>query len=132
MDKTTHERPLFQPLETNIKQIKVAINFLTDYDGIFEDTNSNNKISFAKSFTDNDEFIQITIPKSADEIEKLNKETKGIILMKNIFKPNSFRVVQNLYQDKTSMDMTLHAGKNLTSTCCNEKDQPLTIEITKD
>ena len=26
----------------------------------------------------------------------------------HIFKPNNFRDVQNLYQDKTSMDMTLN------------------------
>ena len=79
MDKTTHERHLSQPLKTNIRQFKVAINFLTDYDSIFKDTNSNNKISFAKSFTDNDGFNQTTIPTSADEIERLNEETDGII-----------------------------------------------------
>ena len=35
----------------------------------------------------------------------------------HLFKTNSFRDVQNLYQDKTSMDMTLGEFKVLTSTC---------------
>ena len=30
------------------------------------------------------------------------------------------------------MDMTLNEFNLLTSTCCNEKYQPLTIDITKD
>ena len=51
----------------------------------------------------------------------------------HIFKPNSFRDVQNLYHDKaSSMDMTLNEFKLLTSTCWNEKYQPLTIDMTKD
>ena len=50
----------------------------------------------------------------------------------HIFKPNSFREVQNLYQDKASMDMNLNGFKHLTSTCWNEKYQPLTIDMTKD
>ena len=49
-----------------------------------------------------------------------------------IFKPNNFRDVLNLYQDKSSMDMTLNEFKLLTSTCWNEKYQPLTIDMTKD
>ena len=50
----------------------------------------------------------------------------------HIFKPNIFRDVLNLYQDKSSMDMTLNEFKLLTSTCWNEKYQPLTIFMTKD
>ena len=50
----------------------------------------------------------------------------------HIFKPNNFRDVQNLYQDKASMDMTLNEFKYFTSTCWNEKYQPLTIDMTKD
>ena len=49
-----------------------------------------------------------------------------------IFKPNNFRDVQNLYQDKASMDMTLNEFKLLTSTCWNKNYQPLTIDMTKD
>ena len=50
----------------------------------------------------------------------------------HIFKPNNFRDVQNLYQDKASMDMTLNELMYLTSTCWNEIYQPLTNDMTKD
>ena len=50
----------------------------------------------------------------------------------HIFKPNNFRDVQNLHQDKTSMDMTPNEFKYLTSTCWNEKYQPLTNDMFKD
>ena len=50
----------------------------------------------------------------------------------HIFKPNNFRDVQNLYQDKASMDMTLVEFKYLTSTCWNGKYISLTIDVTKD
>ena len=50
----------------------------------------------------------------------------------HIFKPNKFRNVQNLYQEKPSMDMTLSEFKNLTNICWSEKYQPLTIDMTKD
>ena len=49
----------------------------------------------------------------------------------HIFKPNSFRDVLNLYQDKSSKDMTLNEFKVLTSTCWNEKYHPLTFDMTK-
>ena len=48
------------------------------------------------------------------------------------FNSNNFRDVINLYQDKSSMDMTLNEFKFLTSTCWNEKYQALTIDMTKD
>ena len=50
----------------------------------------------------------------------------------NIFKPNNFRDVQSLYQDKASMYMTLHELELLTSTCWIKKYQHLTIHKTKD
>ena len=64
---------------------------------------------------------------------ELSRETircNGIIY--HIFKPNSFRDVLNLYQDKSSMDMTLNEFKILIFTCWNEKYLPLTIDMTKD
>ena len=64
------------------------------------------------------------------EISKKTKRCNGNIY--HIFEPNNFRDVLNLYQDKSSMDMTLNDFKLLTSTCWNEKYQPLTIDITKD
>ena len=50
----------------------------------------------------------------------------------HIFKPNSFTDVENLFQDKASMDMTLDEFKLLTFVCWNEKYQPRTIDMTKD
>ena len=51
----------------------------------------------------------------------------------HILKPSNFRDVQNLFQGKASMDMTLNSEfKLLTPTCWNEKYQPLTIDVTKD
>ena len=50
----------------------------------------------------------------------------------HVFKPNNFRDVQNFYQHKASMDMTLSEFKNLTNICWNEKYQPLTNDMTKD
>ena len=35
MDKSTHEDHLSQPLQTNNKQIKIAVTFLTGYNGIY-------------------------------------------------------------------------------------------------
>ena len=50
----------------------------------------------------------------------------------HILKTNIFGDVLNIYQDKSSMDMTLNEFKLLTSTCWNENYQPLTIDMTKD
>ena len=41
MDKSTHEELLFQTLQTNNKQFKMAVTFLSGYNGIFDVTNSN-------------------------------------------------------------------------------------------
>ena len=48
------------------------------------------------------------------------------------FKSNNYRDVQNLCQNKTSMDTTLNEYKYPTSTCWNEKYIPLTFDMTKD
>ena len=79
MDKSTHEEPLIQPLQTNNKQFKIAIIFHACYNGIFNVTNKNNKFYFSKSITD-DDYIQITIRQSIYEIESLNDEIRRIII----------------------------------------------------
>ena len=38
LDKSTHEERLSQPLQTNNKQFKIAVTFLTGYNGIFNVT----------------------------------------------------------------------------------------------
>ena len=80
MDKSAHEEHLFQPLQTNNKQFKIAITFLTGYNGIFNIRNENNKFYFKKTITNEDGFIKITIPPGAYEIESLNNEIKRIII----------------------------------------------------
>ena len=80
MDKSTHEEHLSQPLQTNNKQFKVAVTFLTGYNGIFNIKNENNKFYFIKSITDKDGYIQITIPPGAYQLQNLNNEIKRIII----------------------------------------------------
>ena len=64
------------------------------------------------------------------ELSKQTIRCNGNIF--HIFKPNNFRDVLNLYQDKSSMDITLNDFKLLSSTCWIEKYQPPTIDMTKD
>ena len=79
MDICSHEEQLAQLLQTNNKQFKNAVKFLSVYNGTFIVTDKINKFHFAKSITDKDGFIQITIPPDAYEIESLNEEIKSII-----------------------------------------------------
>ena len=79
MDKSTHEEHLSQPLQTNNKQFKIAVTFLSAYNGIFNVTNSKNKFYFFKSISD-DDHIQISIRPGVHEIESLNIEFKRIIV----------------------------------------------------
>ena len=80
MDKSTHEEHLSHSLQIKNKQFKIAVTFLTGYNGFFNVTNSNIKFYFTKSITDKDGFIQITIPPGAYETESLNKEINRIII----------------------------------------------------
>ena len=61
MDNSTHEEHLYQPLETNNKQCKLTITFLTVYNGIFNVTDKNTKIYFAKPIKEEHGFFSITI-----------------------------------------------------------------------
>ena len=49
-----------------------------------------------------------------------------------LFKPNNIRDVQNLFQDKASMDMIIDEFKILCNICWQTKFQPLTIDMSKD
>ena len=51
LDKATHEEHLFQPLQTNNKQFKIAVTFLSAYNGIFNVTNRNQKFYFKKNLS---------------------------------------------------------------------------------
>ena len=79
MDKSTHEEQLFQPIQTNDKQFRLPVTFLTAYNGKFNVTSENNKFYFLKSITD-DGHIKISIPPGAYEIESLDRKIKRIII----------------------------------------------------
>ena len=51
-DKSTHGEYLSQPLQTINKQFKIAVTFLTGYNGIFKVTDKNIKFFFTKSIDD--------------------------------------------------------------------------------
>ena len=80
MDKSTHEEHLSQPLQFYFKHFKIAVTFLTGYNGFFNVTNSNKKFHFMKSITDEDGFIQIIVPPGAYKIEILNNQIEWIII----------------------------------------------------
>ena len=54
MSKSTHEEHLSQPLQTNNKQFKIAVTFLSGYNGIFNVIDTNNKLYFKKAINDED------------------------------------------------------------------------------
>ena len=89
MDKSIHEEHFFQPLQTNNKQFKTAVTFLTGYNGIFNVTNKNNKFYLLKSITDNGH-IQISIPPGAYEIESLKNEIKSITIDQQHYTETNF------------------------------------------
>ena len=69
--------------------------------------------------------------KNQDYYDLSKKTIKANGNIYHIFKPNNFRDIQNLNQEKASMDITLNEFKNLTSTYWNEKYEPLTVDMTK-
>ena len=96
MDKSTQEEHLIQPLQTNNKKIKIAVTFLSGYNGIFNVTNTNNTFYFKKAIKDED-FIQIRIRPGAYAIESLDDEIKRIIIEKGHYNETTypFRIKPN-------------------------------------
>ena len=82
MNNSTREEISSQQIQTNNKQLKIAVTFLTCYNGISNVTNSNNRFCFKKIITDEEDFIQITIPPSAYKNESFNNEIRRIIIDK--------------------------------------------------
>ena len=66
-----------------------------------------------------------------DYYELLKRAIKAYGNNYQIYEPNNFLDVWNIFQDKSSTDMTLNEFKYLISTCWSEKYQPLTIDMTK-
>ena len=97
MDKSIHEEHLSQPLQTNNKQFKIAVIFVTAYNGIFNITSKNNKFYFSKSIIVDNHFQSIIIPQGSYEIESLNDEIKRIIIDEGYFtlEENPFSIKPN-------------------------------------
>ena len=93
MDKSIHEEHLSQTLQTNNKQFKVGITFLTTYNGIFNVSDSNNKFYFTKSITDDNHYKMITIRPGSYEIEALNEEIKRVIINDGHFNEENYPFV---------------------------------------
>ena len=63
---------------------------------------------------------------------EIPKRTIGAIgNISHSFKPNNFKDLRSLYQDKPCTDMTLIGNKQITSSCWYERYQTLTIDMTK-
>ena len=75
VDKSSHEEHLAQPLQTTIKQFKIALTFLTGYNCIFNVTSKNDKFCFTVSIID-DDFSQITNQQGTDDPESLDEEIR--------------------------------------------------------
>ena len=95
LDKSTHEEPLSQPQQTNNKQFKIAVTFLTGYNGIFNVTNLNIKFYFKKNFNDR-EFTEISIPQGANKIEALSDEIKRNIIDKGHYTESNYPFIIKL------------------------------------
>ena len=118
----------------SIEELKVPQEFENNSIIILDDLNekeiNNDKIQAMFKRGRHNNLSIFIISQDYYELPKRTIRANGNIY--HIFKPNNFRDVQNLYQDKASMDMTLNEFKFLTSTCWNKNYQPHTIDMTKD
>ena len=118
----------------NIEELKFPQDYENNIIIILDDLNqneiNNDKIQAMFKRGRHNNLSIFIISQDYYEIPKRTIRANGNIY--HIFKPNNFRDVINLYQDKASMDMTLNEVKLLTSICWNEKYTPLTIDMTKD
>ena len=80
IEESIHEDHSSQPIQTNFKEFKLAVTFLTGFNAIFNVTKRNIKFYFAKLIADEDGFIQKTVPTGAYELESLNEEIKRFII----------------------------------------------------
>ena len=90
MDTSTHEEHLSEQLQTNNRQFKAAVTYLSVYNGILNITSKINKFYFSKSIIDENHFNHITIAEGAYEIESLNKDIKRIIIDEGYFNSEDY------------------------------------------
>ena len=84
MDKSTHGVHLSEPLQTNDKQPRIAVKFLTVYNVTFEITNRIKTVCFTLSINEDDINV-ISIPPGAYELESLDDEFKRNIIKEGYF-----------------------------------------------
>ena len=84
MDTSTHEQHLSQPLQTKLKQFKIAVIILSGYNGIFYVTNKSNKFYFTRPINV-DDFSKKFIPPGAFEIDSVSDENKGNMIEEDYF-----------------------------------------------
>ena len=131
-----HSEKSVTEIETfdNIEELRFPQDYENNSINILDDLNekeiNNDKIQAMFKRGKHSNLSMFIISQDYYELQKRTIRAKGNIY--SIFQPNNFRDEINLYQDKASMDMTLNEFKYLTSTCGNEKYQPLTIDMTKD
>ena len=130
----------FQKSDTQIETYESIeeIKFPQDYDDggiiILDDLNEKQmndfrvEAMFRRSRHNNLSIVLIS--QDYDELPKTTTRANGNIY--HIFNPNNFLDVRNIYQKKASLDVTLDELKYLTSTCWNEKYQPLIVDMIKD
>ena len=88
----THKEHIYQPLQTNNKQFEIVLTFSTGYNGIFNVTDKNNKFNFAKSVTNKDGFLQITLSPGAYEKDSLKDEIRRIIIDEGHFTETDYPI----------------------------------------
>ena len=118
----------------NIEELKYPQDYENNSIIILDDLNekeiNNEKIQAMFKRGRHDNLSIFIISQDYYELPKKTIRANGNIF--HLFKTNNYLDVRNLYQDKSSMDMTLNEFKLLTNICWNEKYQPLTIDMTKD
>ena len=113
MDKFTLEEHLSQPLQTNNEQFEIGVTFLTAHNGLFNVTSKNNKFYFMKSITDEDGYIQITIPPGAHEIESLNIEIEMFFIDKEHYRIKLSLYNQTKYFNTSIYIRNIHTRTNI-------------------
>ena len=116
MDKSILEEHFFQPLQTNNKQFKIAVYFLTGYNGIFNVTNSNIKFYFTTSVTDI-EPIFIIIPPEAYELESLDDGRKRVCIIDGHFTKSNypFKIKPNFSTQGSILEIDVRIGRQIDS-----------------
>ena len=131
-------------LNDNLSNIEISIyenidelKFPQDYQGestviILDDLNENEmKDERVQALFKRSRNISVFII-SQDYYELPKRTIRANSNVFHLFKPNNIRDVQNLFQDKASMDMIIDEFKLLCNICWQTKFQPLTIDMSKD